>query len=306
LRFDRYGGVDVLDVREVPIPEPAEGRAVVRVVAAGVNPGEIPIREGRFHDRWPATFPSGQGTDLAGVVSAVGPGVENVAIGDAVIGYSNERSAQADYVSLPADRLVPKPESIPWEVAAALPIAGFTATSLVQVTRPSPGETVVVSGAAGGVGGITTQLALNAGARVIGVAGPANADWLRSLGAEPVEHGDGLEERVRALAPDGVAALLDTFGGGYVALGMRLGVPRERIATIIDWAAAGQYGTATAGQASVESPEVLARIAELVANGELVIPIAATFPLERVRDAYELLAERHTRGKIVLLVNPEP
>jgi len=124
VRFDRYGGIDVLDVREVDDPEAAPGRVVVELKAAGVNPGEMAIREGFLHERWPATFPSGQGSDLAGVVVGVGPDVTAWRVGDEVLGFSHERSSHAELIAVPADQLVAKPAAVPWEVAGALYVVG--------------------------------------------------------------------------------------------------------------------------------------------------------------------------------------
>lgn len=305
VRFDRYGDVDVLYVADVPMPEATPGRVVVRVIAAGLNPGEIAVREGVFEARWPTTFPSGQGSDFSGVVAAVGSGVEDFAVGDAVLGWSDERGAQAEFVAVPADHLTPKPGGLPWDVAGALAVVGFTALSLRDAADATSDDTVVVSGAAGGVGILTVQLLRERGTRVVGLASPAHHDLLRRFGAVPLDyHGDGLADRIRAAAPDAVTALLDTHGGGYVDVGIELGVPAQRIATIIDFASAQRHGTTTTGQAASQSAERLAELAVLAADGELVVPIQARYPLSEVREAYRELAERHAAGKIVLEVAP--
>src|SRR5258708_6818213 len=174
VRFDEYGPVDVLKVVDVPTPQPGRGQVLVRVKAASINPGEAKIREGLMHELWPAAFPSGEGSDLAGIVGQVGPDVTGVAEGDEVIGWVDTRSSQAEYAVVEADHLAPKPASVPWEVAGALPVAGFTAWAAVRAVAPKPGETVVGSGAAGGVGSLAVQLAKRAGATVIGLAGEAN------------------------------------------------------------------------------------------------------------------------------------
>jgi NADPH:quinone reductase-like Zn-dependent oxidoreductase len=269
----------------------------VRVKAAAINPGEASIRRGLMHERWPATFPSGQGSDLAGVVAAVGPDVGTPAPGDEVLGWTDARAAQAEEVVVPAAQLVPKPAAVPWEVAGTLYVAGSTAWAATRAVGAGAGDTVAVSGAAGGVGSITVQLARLAGARVIGLASEANHDWLRAHGVEPLTYGDGLRERLPRLD-----AFIDTFGGGYVELALDLGVAPERVGTIIDFAAAQRHpGVRTDGNAVGASPDVLRELAALIAGGELEVPIAATFPLDRVRDAYALLERRHTRGKIVLI-----
>ena len=299
VRFDDYGELDVLDVVNVPDPTPGPGQVLVRVKAAGINPGEATIRRGVFHAMWPASFPSGQGSDLAGVVEAVGDAVTGWSPGDEVIGWTDERASQAELVVTEATQLTAKPPEVPWEVAGGLFVAGTTAWACVRAVAPQPGETVVITGAAGGVGSLTIQLAQRTGARVIGLAGAANHDWLRSHGVIPVAYGDGVAERIREQAPDGVDAFVDTFGG-YLDLALgELGVAPDRVNTIIPPEA--RDGIHVEGNAQGSSAEVLAELAGLVAAGELEVPIAATYPLDRVRDAYAELERRHTRGKIVLV-----
>lgn len=254
VRFRNYGGVDVLHLEEVPDPVPGEGEVVVRVVAAGVNPGEAAIRSGAGRERFPAHFPEGQGSDLSGVIATVGSGVTDLSPGQAVIGLSDGRNAQAELALLPADRVVPKPDGLDWADAATLYVAGTTAVAMLDAARPAEGETVVVSGAAGGVGVVVTQLVLQSGARGIALASEANHERLRGWGAEPIRYGEGSADRIRALAPDGVAALLDTHGGGYLDLALALGVPKARAVTIIDFAGAERLGTTATGMASVADP----------------------------------------------------
>jgi NADPH:quinone reductase-like Zn-dependent oxidoreductase len=302
VRFERYGGLEELQVTEVPRPRAAPGRVVVDVRAAALNPGEAAIRRGLMHDLWPARFPSGEGSDFAGVVTEVGDDVTSVTPDAEVIGWTDERASHAEAVSVPAGQLVPKPGGVSWEAAGSLHVAGTTAWAAVRAVDVRPGDTVAISAAAGGVGSIAVQLARRAGARVIGIAGPANAGWLASLGVTPVTYGEGLADRLRAGAPDGIDAFIDCFGGGYVDLAVELGVPKERIDTIIDRAAAQQAGAKMEGVAAAEDPAaVLSELAGLIAAGELVVPVARTYPLDQVRDAYAELEQRHTRGKIVLL-----
>jgi NADPH:quinone reductase-like Zn-dependent oxidoreductase len=300
VRFEEYGGVDVLHVVEVPRPEPGPGQVLVQVKAAGINPGEAKIRAGLMHARWPATFPSGQGSDLAGVVAQAGPGVTGFAPGDEVIGYTDIRASQAEYVLAEAANLTAKPAGVSWEAAGSLFVAGATAYAAVRAVALTTGDTVVVSAAAGGVGSLTVQLARRAGATVIGLASPANHEWLAGHGVIPVSYGEGVADRIRQAAPK-VDAFIDTFGGDYVELALALGVEPSRVDTIVSFDAVGRYGVKAEGNAAGASAAVLAELAGLIAAGELEIPVAATFPLDHVRDAYRLLAQGHLRGKIVLL-----
>jgi NADPH:quinone reductase-like Zn-dependent oxidoreductase len=300
VRFDKYGGIEVLQVVEVERPIAGPGKVLVRVKAAGINPGEASIRKGLFAERWPATFPSGQGSDLAGIVEEAGPGVTNVGVGDEVIGFTENRASQAEFVLVDSGNLVPRPGNVSWEQAGALFVAGTTAFAAVRSVALSPGDTVVVSGAVGGVGSIAVQLARNAGAKVIGLASEANHTWLTDHGIIPVTYGDGVEDRIRAASGGKIDAFIDTFGGGYVELALKLGVPPNRIDTIIDFAAAAKYGVKAEGNQVAATADVLGQLAGLLAAGRLEIPIAKVYPLAEVRDAYRELEQRHTRGKIVL------
>ncbi len=300
VRFGEYGDVDVLTVVDVEDPAPGPGELLIRVKAVGINPGEGKIRQGLMHERWPATFPSGQGSDLAGVVEAVGDGVDGFAVGDEVIGFTDNRASQAELVVIDAGHATPRPPGVRWEVAGALFVVGATAYAAVRAVALSEGDTVVVAGAAGGVGSITIQLARRAGATVIGLASEANHQWLRDHGAIPIAYGEGVADRIRAAAPGGVDAFVDTVGGGYVELALELGVAPDRIDTIADFEAVARHGVKAEGNAAGASAETLAELAALIGAGELEIPIAATYPLDRVRDAYTELERNHTRGKIVL------
>jgi NADPH:quinone reductase-like Zn-dependent oxidoreductase len=301
VRFERYGDVDVLEVVDVPRPVPRPGQVVVRVRAAGINPGEAAIRKGLLHERWPATFPSGQGSDLAGVVDEVANGVTGLAVGDEVIGFTHDRASQAEFVAVDADHLVPRPPGVPWEEAGALFVVGATAYAATEAVAPGADDTLVVSGAAGGVGTIAVQLARLAGATVLGLASPSHHDWLRDHGIGPVDYGDGVEQRLRDASGGRVDAFIDTFGSGYVDLAVSLGVVPERIDTIVDWTAAGRYGVKTDGNMVGARAEVLAELAGLIEAGRLEVPIARTYPLAEVREAYRELERRHTLGKIVLI-----
>jgi NADPH:quinone reductase-like Zn-dependent oxidoreductase len=300
VKFDHYGGLEVLQVVDVPRPAPGPGQVLVRVKAAGINPGEIFILKGFFAERWPAKFPSGQGSDFAGVVEEVAPGVTRVSVGDEVIGFTHERASQAEFVVVDAGNLVPRPAQVSWDQAGGLFVAGTTAFAAVRAVDLKPGDTVVVSGAAGGVGSIAVQLARNAGAKVIGLAGEGNQQWLTDHGVIPVAYGDGVEGRIRTTSGGKVDAFVDTFGGGYVELAIKLGVPPNRINTVIDFAAAEKYGVKVDGSQEAANTEVLGQLARWIAAGQLEIPIARVYPLTAVREAYQELEQRHTRGKIVL------
>jgi NADPH:quinone reductase-like Zn-dependent oxidoreductase len=299
--LNEYGDVDVLNVVDVPRQQPGPGQALVEVRAAGINPGEAKIRQGAMHDLWPATFPSGQGSDFAGVVAEVGAGVTNVAVGDNVIGFVETRSSHAEFVVVAAANLIPKPDNVSWEVAGGLYVVGTTAYAAVRAVGLRQGDTVVVSGAAGGVGSVVVQLAKQAGATVIGIAGTANHDWLTDHGVIPVAYGDGVVDRVRAAANGKVDAFIDTYGGDYVDNALELGVPKDRIDTVVNFAAAAKYGVKTEGNSVAANADVMAELAGLLAKGDLEIPVAAVYPLSEVRAAYRELADGHTRGKIVLV-----
>jgi NADPH:quinone reductase-like Zn-dependent oxidoreductase len=301
VRFDRYGDIDELDVRIVPRPVASAGSVLVQVRAAGINPGEAMIRRGLLHERWPAKFPSGQGSDLAGVIAEVGEGVSRFKTGDEVFGFTHERASHAEYVAVPAEQLVTKPAAVPWEVAGSLFVAGTTAYAATRAVNLAARETVAVAGAAGGVGAIAVQLARLHSATILGVAGHANDAWLAAHGVIPVNYGDNLSGRLKAASLGKVDAFLDFFGGGYVKLAVEeLGIDPQRVNTIIDFAAAESLGAKTAGCMEAANVEVLAELASLIEAGKLEVPIAKVYPLADVRDAFRDLEQRHTRGKIVL------
>jgi NADPH:quinone reductase-like Zn-dependent oxidoreductase len=302
VELNAYGDVDQLRIVDVAKPEPKAGEVLVRVVAAGTNPGEISIREGYLKEMFPMDFPFGQGTDFAGRVDAVGPGVSEFAPGDEVLGWTFQRAAQADYVVSGPANLIRKPVALDWFRAGSLFIVATTAVGAVRAVALKPGDVVAVSGAAGGVGSLAVQLARRTGARVIGIASADSADFLRSVGVEPIAYGDGLEERLRALAP--IDAFIDLFGGGYIDIALKLGVAPQRINSIIDFAGAQKAGAKTDGSAAAASRDTLAIVANLIAWGEIVMPLTAIYPFALLRDAYTELARRKARGKIVLALDP--
>ncbi|MDQ3738857.1 MAG: NADP-dependent oxidoreductase [Actinomycetota bacterium] len=302
VRFEGYGGIDVLEVVEVDEPVPGSGELLVAVKAAGINPGESAIREGLLHDMWPATFPSGQGSDLAGTVTAIGDGVTDFSVGDDVLGFTDSRSSQADHVVVPQTNVVRRPPGVSWEAAGSLHVVGTTAYAAIRAVGVGEGDVLVVSGAAGGVGSVTVQLARREGATVIGLASEPNHRWLTDHGVVPVSYrGDCLADRIGEAAGGSVDAFIDTFGSGYVEVALSLGVAPDRINTIIDFAAAAEHGVKTAGNNDAAHADVLASLAASVSEGALEIPIANAYPLSRVRDAYRELERRHTLGKIVLV-----
>ncbi len=304
VQFHRYGGPEELRVDDVPSRTPSDDDVVVRVRAAGVNPGEAAIREGEMDSFAPAHFPSGQGTEFAGIVLTVGAKVHDVAVGDEVIGFSDGRDAQADEVVLPASHVLPKPKNIGWDTAAIIPIAGATAVSMVASVRPHKGETIVVAGAAGGVGFVAAQLLLRQGVTVIGTAGTADQDALTAHGIHAVVYGDGVEGRIRRAAPHGIDAFLDTHGAGQADLAIALGVSPDRIDSIIDFESGQRLGIRNEGM--YQLPDIRSAVVEfahMVASGEIELPVRASFPLEGVKDAYQALASGPGIGKVVLDVS---
>jgi len=251
---------------------------------------------------FPTKFPSGEGSDLAGTVEEVGEGVKDVNVGDEIIGFTDNRASHADHVLVNAKNLTPRPAKVPWEQAGALFVVGTTAYAAVKAVGLRPGDVVVVSGAAGGVGGGAVQLAKKAGATGVGIASEAHHAWLEKHEVLPVSYGMDLKERVLAAADGKVDAFIDTHADGYVKLAVEdLGIAPDRIDTIIDFEAAKKYGVKTDGNAVGAKAEVLAELAEMIAKGELEIPIAHVYQLADVRKAYHELEKRHTQGKIVLV-----
>jgi NADPH:quinone reductase-like Zn-dependent oxidoreductase len=306
--YSEYGGPEVLRLTEVGQRAPGPGQVGVSVRAAGVNPVDCKHRGGTgFAEAGvPLDGPRRLGVDLAGVVAAVGPDVTGFAVGDEVFGRAAD-GAYAEYALCAADDLVAKPAELPFEVAAGLAVTVETAVRTLRhlgVTGPAAiGRTVLVHGASGGVGALATQLAVLRGARVIGTASPANHDLVRSCGAEPVAHGDGWADRVRALAPDGVDAVLDTPGKGVLAASSALAGGPGRVVTIADPEAGRlgvHYSRGMAGRLGMA--EVFAEVLPLIVSGRLRVHIGAQYPLSDVVAAHRLSESGHPGGRIVLLV----
>ncbi|MGW0706332.1 NADP-dependent oxidoreductase [Streptomyces sp. NPDC002643] len=302
VRFDAYGEREVLYLADVPMPEPGPGEVVVKVRAAAVNPFDSLLRSGVVRDHFPLNFPAAQGMDLAGVVVAVGAGVSGRSVGDQVLGWSPDRSAHATHVAVPVARLLTLPSELSWEAAGSLHMVGSTAYASARAVEAKPGETVVVSAATGGVGSFLVQLLVHEGVRVLGIASPGNAGWLQRHGVVPVPYGDGLLDRLRqAAGPDGVDAFIDLHGPIYLDIALALGVAPHRVQTTAAMERAAQIGARADGRHNATDRAIQIELVDLVASGAVEIPIAATYPLDRVIDAYAELERGHTRGKIVLL-----
>jgi NADPH:quinone reductase-like Zn-dependent oxidoreductase len=285
---------EVLSVAEAEEPHAGPGQVRIAVRAAGVNPIDWKIVRG-LTGKSPAA-PTVPGVDAAGIVDEVGDGVAGVQVGDAVFGHATGGSA-AEYAVLSAWAV--KPDAVPFEVAGGLPVAGETAVRVLDLLGLQSGQTVVVDGASGGVGSTTVQVALARGLAVIGTAGEANQDFVRSLGAVPTTHGPGLADRVRALAPHGVDGAVDTAGKGSVREMIELTGDPAKVVTIADFGAA-ELGVQVTGGGAGAAPR-LAQVAELLAAGRVQMPIAGSYPLERIGEAYAESEAGHVRGKLVLL-----
>ncbi|GAA4181661.1 NADP-dependent oxidoreductase [Gryllotalpicola koreensis] len=302
VQFAESFGRENLELREVPAPQAGPGQIRVRVAAAGLNPMDwYMTSDAATAARFGLSLPVGFGTDYAGVVDQLGDGVTGFALGDRVFGGAMSR-AVADYVLIDTTGTIAAggqahhtPDGVDDRTAAVLTIAGSTAAAALAVVDPGPGDTVLIGGAAGGVGVFAVQLARLAGARVIGAGSASSAEALRALGAEPVVYGDGVVDRVRALAPDGITAAIDLYATDTALAARELGVPDGRITTI----AAQLHGITPANGANA-APGAIEEIARLAAEGRLRVPIAASFPVEQFRAAVELQAGRHVHGKVVV------
>ncbi|MGI5340235.1 NADP-dependent oxidoreductase [Streptomyces sp. CA-181903] len=300
IRFSEYGDADTLRLTDVPLPEPGPGQVRVRVKAVGVNGIDWKIRKGFFGDGEPLRSPMGTGSELSGVVDAVGPGVTAWRAGQPVFGRSAHRSAAATHDLAAEDDLIAKPDWLTFEQAAALPIAVETAHRALRELGVSAGQTLLVHAAAGGVGLTATQLAAARGITVIGTASDRNHPFLRKIGATPVAYGDGLVERVRAAAPQGVDAVLDASGRGVLPDSIALAGGPDHVLTIADVTAAehGVRFSATPGPLTAAFEEVL----PLLREGGLHMPVDSVYPLDRTADAQRHSENGHLQGKIIIKV----
>ena len=302
LHYDRFGELDVLQVGEVPDPHIGPDSLLVKVVAAGLNPVDYKLRQGHLEGLIDTVFPAVPAWDVAGVVVRPGLDTPEFAAGDEVLAYARKDVVQggtlAELVSVPVRTAAHKPAAVGFEQAAALPLAGLTALQSVRRSGLKAGDAVLVHAAAGGVGSFATQLALLAGARVVGTAGEGNHDYLRSLGAAPVAYGEGLAARARELEPDGFDVVLDYVGGEAMDVTGALLKRGGSVVSITDGRAASQFG----GQSIWVRPssDDLAELVGLVADGRLQVNIAEVFDLDHAVDAYRALERGHTRGKIVV------
>src|SRR5690606_9434534 len=296
VRYSEYGGPDVLSWVEIDEPHAGEGKVRVAVTAAGMNPFDYKVRRGGYIPNH--TLPAGQGAEFAGIIDEVGDGVDGFSVGDEVLSFIGT-GAQASHVVVPAKNVTHKPAGLDWATAAGIGLVSNTAKRAVDSLDLGPGDTVLVTAAAGGVGIPTVQFALATGATVVGTASESNHDFLRGLGVIPVAYGEGEVERLRDAAPDGYTAVLDNKGGDALLSALELGVPPERVNTIADRATAEEHGFATVGGGG-KTAEELADFARQAASGELVIPVRRTYPFAEVVDAYRELETGHGRGKIVL------
>jgi NADPH:quinone reductase-like Zn-dependent oxidoreductase len=299
-QFSEYGTTDVLRVVDVPPPTPGPGQVRLAVRAAGVNPIDWKILHGYMRQMMPLDFPAGLGADVAGVVDQVGEGVTAFSVGDEVLGASLTPSYAQFALADPA-ALIAKPASVPWEVAGSLAGAGITAWVVLNKLKMAEGETLLVHAAAGGVGTFAVQLAVARGVRVIGTASESNHEQLRSLGAVPVTYGEGLVDRVRAIAPQGVDAVLDASGRGEIPASIELAGGPSRVLTLVAFDAADtgiQVHSTAPGEGGTQA---LRDILALMADGRLRVPIWRTFPLTEAAAALQVSQSGHLGGKIVLL-----
>ena len=298
IAFSQFGGPEVLELVDLPDPEPAPGQIRVEVRAAGVNPIDWKVRSGAMG----GDLPKRTGQEVAGVVDKLGDGVRGVEVGEAVFGGAAGGGGAAELALL--ENYARVPASLDFVGAAALPVAVETAVRTLDALGVSEGQTLLINGASGSVGIAAVQFARSRGARVIGTASEANQDYLREFGAEPTTYGDGLVERVRAIAGDGVHRALDAAGGGVLPALVELTGSPERVVTIADYAGAEQTGVPFNGGMGPERAwHALADASQLIEAGRFRLPVARTFPLADIAEAHRISESGHPRGKLVVIVS---
>lgn len=295
-RFSRFGAPEVLEIVDLPDPRPAAGQVRIAVRAAGVNASDWKKRQGLMDRELPQTL----GYEAAGIVDELGEGVTDVAVGDRVFGLSEGGAAQAERAVL--SWYAPIPPSLDFAAAAALPVAGETAARALDQLGVEAGDTLLVNGASGSVGTAAVQLAVARGVRVIGTGSAATHDFLRSLGAEPVAYGDGMPERVRARAADGVDLALDVAGNGVLPELAELAGGPEHVITVADYAGAQRHGMRFSRGDAGRAYYVLAEIGRLADAGRFVVRVGGTFPLAGIAEAHRAGEAGRVRGKLVLLM----
>jgi NADPH:quinone reductase-like Zn-dependent oxidoreductase len=295
-RFSRFGGPEVLEIADLPDPHPGPGEVRIAVRAAGVSLSDWKKRQGLMDPELPQTL----GYEAAGIVDEIGDGVRDVAVGNRVFGFCPSGAAQAELAVLAG--YAPIPAELSFVEAAALPAATETAARALDQLGVESGQTILISGASGSIGSAAVQFAVARGARVIGTAGARNQDFLRELGAEPVVYGDGLAERVRALAPGGVDLALDVAGSGILPELIELADGAGHVLTVADFEGARKYGVRFSRGDSGRALYVLSEIGPLVKAGRFKLPDVQTFPLADIAEAHQVSEEGRVRGKLVLTV----
>lgn len=295
-RFSRFGGPEVLEVVDLPDPHAGPGEVRIRVRAAGVNASDWKKRQGLMDQE----LPQSMGYEAAGVIDEVGDEVTGAHAGDAVLGLSAAGAAQAELAVLTT--WCPLPGSLDFASAAALPSAVETAARALDQLGVRAGGTVLINGASGSVGSAAVQFAAHRGARVIGIGSPATREYLRGLGAEPVAYGEGMPDRVLAIAPDGVDLALDVAGNGVLPELIDLADGADHVVTITDFPGAQENGVRFSHGDSGRAVYALELAAQLVDAGRFTIPVGATFPLADIAEAHRTGESGKVRGKLVLIV----
>jgi NADPH:quinone reductase-like Zn-dependent oxidoreductase len=308
--YTEFGGIDKIKVGPIDLPEVGEGEVLVRMKAAGINPVDYVVREGHFQQVVPSAFPTVPGWDVAGIIEKRGHGASRFAEGAEVYGYVRRPVAQhgtfAERLVLPESYLAARPQKLNWEEAGGLPLAGLTAyQSVITAGKLQAGETILILGASGGVGGTAIQLAKNVGATVIAVASAQNADHMKDLGADyTIDYKAGpVGEAVRKLVPAGVDLLFDAVSGDTLTQSLLALKPAGRLISVLNDGKALNLPPTTHFEHVMAQPSVpdLDHLRELADSGKLQVPVAATFPLAEIKKAFEQIETKHTTGKVVIM-----